>query len=150
MTYGSRKSGRASEIACNHTSCVDARSPCEAGAGMRSRAAQKKTADRRAVLTEPQERPHGEELIERELAMENLAAGQPPAALEVERRQDLARDDTRLQRGRVLLERRHHGIAQALAGALPVGVPQVIRRKLRVGREDVRSRWGQRSEERRV
>ena len=71
-------------------------SSVEAGAGMRSRSAQIEVANRRAVPRPAEQRARHEELIERQLAVKDVAARQPVRPLEIERRDDLPRDDRRL------------------------------------------------------
>ena len=53
-------------------------------------AAQVQPLERQPVAGVAEERPPEEELVERRLGVERMAAGQAVVALEVERRQDLA------------------------------------------------------------
>ena len=62
----------------------------DAAAGMRGRAAHVEAVDRRLVLRPAGHGPQEEELLERQLALEDVALGETPLALEVERRHDLA------------------------------------------------------------
>ena len=63
---------------------------------MRGRAAHVEVADGRAVLRPARDGTKKEELLERQLALEDVALGQAPLALEVERRDDLpVADDVR-------------------------------------------------------
>ncbi len=78
-------------------------------------------------------------LIERDLAVEDVAAGQAVRPLEVERRDHLARDDRRFEAGRVPGDRAGHDRAQPIAFRVPRRSAQVIRRVLHVGRDDVRA-----------
>ena len=85
----------------------DARRVCARRAGepatrVRTGPTQVQPGDRRAVLRPAQHRAHRVELIERVLAVENVAAGQAIALLEIDRRQDLARQDERRQVGTYL------------------------------------------------
>ena len=59
--------------------------------GMRARAAEVEAAHGRAVLRPVEERAHREELVERRLAVEDVAARQAEGLLEVDGRQDLPR-----------------------------------------------------------
>src|SRR4051812_8924569 len=81
---------------------VRSRASIETGAGMRSRSAEEQPIDRRAVAGPAEQRARDEPLIERELAMEDVPAGQTVGALEVERRVHGPLDDRRLEAGRVL------------------------------------------------
>ena len=81
---------------------------------MRARSAQEQVANRRCVSGEPEDRTGDEPLIERELAVKDVAAGQPVAALEVERRDHFAGGNQRLEAGRVL---RSSGISIAKRAA---------------------------------
>ncbi len=64
----------------------------DAAARVRARAAQVESRDGRAVPGPTEDRAHREELIERRLAVEDVAAGQAVGRLEVERRDDLLVD----------------------------------------------------------
>src|SRR5690242_21821498 len=77
----------ASRIAQNLRCRIASRYPGDAAAGMRARAAQIQTGDRHPVVGVAEHRPSGEELVERERAVEDVAAGQAELAFEVERRQ---------------------------------------------------------------
>ena len=61
--------------------------------GMGRRAAHVEVADRRAVARPARHRAQEEELLERQLALEDVAFGEAELALEVERRQHLAVQD---------------------------------------------------------
>ena len=65
----------------------------DSAAGMRRRAAHVEAADRRAVLRPAGRGAQEEQLLERQLALEDVAFGQAPLALEVERREHLAVQD---------------------------------------------------------
>ncbi len=69
---------------------------------MCARAAQVESRDRRAVLGAAEDRPHREELIERWLAVQDVAPGQPVGRLEIARRDDLLMDDEPFDTRRVL------------------------------------------------
>ena len=72
-------------------------------------------ADRRAVLRPVGHRPEEEQLLERELALEDVALGQADDALDVRRREHLAVEDRALQVRRVLGERVDDRVAERLA-----------------------------------
>ena len=61
----------------------------ESVAGMRAGAAEKKAADRRFVARPIENGPHGEKLIERKLAVKNVAASETVRCLEILGRDDL-------------------------------------------------------------
>ena len=69
---------------------------------MRGGAAHVEALDRRRVLRPAGRGAQEEELLERELALEDVAFGQSPLALEIERGQDLAMQDDVLDVRRVL------------------------------------------------
>ncbi len=60
-----------------------------------------------------------EQLLERQLALEDVAFGEPPLALEVEGRQDLAVQDDVLDVRRVLGDGVDDGVAERLLDARP-------------------------------
>ena len=61
----------------------------DAAAGMRARTAQVEALERHPVIGRADHRPGAEQLVEAHLAVEDVAADQAEAALEVERRMDL-------------------------------------------------------------
>ena len=65
----------------------------DAAARVRRRAAQPEVADRRPEARVAGHRPVEEQLLERQLALEDVALGQPDRALDVERRLDVAVED---------------------------------------------------------
>jgi hypothetical protein len=90
-------------------------------------------------------RTQEEQLLQRQLSLEDVAFRQAEVALDVERRQDLPVQDAIPDVRRVLGDRVHDRVAERL----PVGVPaslflQVIRRVLHEARHDVLPRWGDR------
>ena len=95
--------------------------------GMRRRAAHVEAADRRAVLRPARRRPQEEELLERELALEDVALRQPEHALDVERRQHLPVQDPLADVRRVDGDRVDDGVAERLALVVPVALLQVVR-----------------------
>src|SRR5207237_1599757 len=72
---------------------VAARSAHDAAARMRGRSAHPQIANRRRVLRPPGNRAREEQLLERQLALEDVAFREPELALEVERRQNLPVQD---------------------------------------------------------
>src|SRR5439155_15368157 len=92
-----------------------ARAAHDPAAGVRSRAALPVAADRRAVLRPTRHRPQEEELLQCQLALEDVALGEARDALDVGRRQHLAVQDQRLDVGRVAAQGLHHGVAERLA-----------------------------------
>src|SRR6266446_5010299 len=102
---------------------VGAGSACEAVAGMRAGAAEKKAADRSFVARPIENGTHGEELIESEFAVENVAAGEAVAGFQILGRDDLnAFDQAGKIRG-VSSERFDDGVAQVVASRVPVPFP---------------------------
>ena len=81
---------------------VMARRTRHAAARVGARPTHVEPGDGRAVIAMTQHRPRGIELIERHVAVEDVATDQPELAFEVERRVDLAGDDARLEVGRML------------------------------------------------
>ena len=79
-----------------------ARRAHDAAAGVRARAALVQPADRRAVLRPARRRPQEEELVQRQLALEDVALGEAGDALDVGRREHLPVQDGRLDVRRVL------------------------------------------------
>src|SRR5258705_5372762 len=99
---------------------------------MRAGAAQIKVANRRVVPRPSRQRPRDEELIERKLAVKNVAARQAVLAFEIEWRDDLPRHDRTLEARRVLLNRARGDVTKPIAFGVPRGVAQLIGRELDV------------------
>src|SRR3954462_8809892 len=76
-------------------------------------------------------------MIERQLAVEDVAAGQSVAAFEIERRDDLTRNDRGAEPRGVLLDRACRRRRQTLALVVPCRHAQMIWRVLHVRRHDV-------------
>src|SRR4029079_19094903 len=85
------------------------------------RAAQPQVLDRGPEPRPAGHRPAEEELLERELALEDVALGQAGRAVDVERGHDLAIEATRLQVRRELGDPIDDGIAECLALEVPAG-----------------------------
>src|SRR5262245_19076926 len=76
-----------------------------AAARVRARAAQVEAFDRRAVARPAGNRSQEEDLVRRDLAVEDVPAGEPEALLEVEGREHLAVHDRAAEVRRVLRDR---------------------------------------------
>ena len=91
--------------------------PVIAAAGMGAGAAQVQAVDREPVAAAAEERPPQEELVERLLAVERMAAGQAVVALEVERRDHLAGADARGEPGREVVEHADDAVGEGVRPA---------------------------------
>src|SRR5215218_11497223 len=91
----------------------------DAAAGMVAGAAMVETEEGAAVVGVAEHRAGGEELVERERAVEDVAAGEPEDTLEVERRERLAGDDAVLEAGSVALDGGDHEVGDLLAMIVP-------------------------------
>src|SRR5882762_511999 len=85
----SSRTPRSSEVADDFAGSVGAGGAGEAVAGMRAGAAEEKAADGRFVARPIKNRAHGEELIEREFAVKNMAAGEAVGSFQIKRRDNL-------------------------------------------------------------
>src|SRR5690349_18190841 len=94
--------------------------------GMRSRAAKVQPPDRRAVARPVQQRAHGENLVQRQLTVENVAASQAVGFFQIFWGDNLTSLHQARQVGGVFRQRVHHRIAQGIALSVPVRVPQLI------------------------
>ncbi len=72
---------------------------------MRAGAAEEESANRSLVARPIEDGPHGEELIEREFAVEDVAAGEAVDGFKIARRDDLHRFDNLIEVGRIDGER---------------------------------------------
>jgi hypothetical protein len=77
------------------------RTAVKAGSGMGAGPAQEEVRDRRVMARPAEHRARDEQLIERQLTVKDVASGQAIVAFEVERRDDLPRDNRPLETGRV-------------------------------------------------
>ena len=93
--------------------------------------------DRRAVARPAGHRPHHEHLVQAHLAVEDVAAGDAEAALQIERRQHLPVLDDRADVRRVLLDQRDHAVGERLAQFVPRAFAQRVRRVLQEDPHDV-------------
>src|SRR5262245_58408688 len=97
---------------------------------MRRRSAHPEVPNRRLVLRPARNRPREEQLLERQLALEDVALGQPELALDVERRQYLAMEDDVAEIRRVFGDRVDDGVAERLALLVPGARRQLVGRVL--------------------
>ena len=113
----------------------------DAAAGMRGRSAHVEVLDRRAELRPSRHRPQEEELLQRELALEDVAFAQSELAFQIERRDYLAVQDDVFDIRRVLGNGVDHVVAKRFFLIVPVQAgPQLVRRVLHEARHDVLSR----------
>ena len=91
----------------------------DSAAGMRSRSAHVEALHRRSVLRPTGRRAEEEQLLERQLTLEDVALGKAEGPFDVERRQDLAMEDDVLDVRRVLRDGVDHGVAERLAMVVP-------------------------------
>src|SRR4051794_30709118 len=87
--------------------------------GMRPRAAVVKARNWSTVIGITEGRARPEQLIERERAMENVAANQPEYLLQVQGAEDLPVDDAALEPRRVAVDGVDHQIGNRLAAVVP-------------------------------
>jgi hypothetical protein len=85
--------------------CQAAARPGHESAGMGAGARQKQPGERTVVTGVAEERPHREQLIERELAVKHMTAAQPEFRLKFGRRQNFGGDDQGSNARRVRVER---------------------------------------------
>src|SRR5258708_6688368 len=116
---------------------------------MRAGAAKKKAADRRFVPRPIENGAHGEKLIERELAMKNVAACETVGCFEILGSDDLNPFDEAGKIGHVRGESIDDGVGEILAAGVPVPFFQLEWRELNAGGEDVLAVRGERGIENR-
>src|SRR5207245_6170726 len=116
----------------------------DAAAGVRLRAAHVEVLDRRAVLRPARDRTEEEELLERQLALEDVPFGEAELAVEIEGREHLTADDDLLQVRSVPCDRVDDRVAERLALLLPGLGPllQLERGVLHEAGQDVLARRG--------
>src|SRR5690606_19180288 len=90
-----------------------------------------------AVSCEAWHGPHEEKLLEIDVAVKDISLGDAEGLLEVERRQDLARDDRAWNVWSVSADYFDDPVAQALALVLPGTAGQSIRKVLHEAGEDM-------------
>src|SRR5689334_22585394 len=106
---------------------------------MGARSAQIKAADRCAIAGSSQERPHGEQLVERQLAMKDVAAAESIFALEVEWCDDLRRNHLLANARNRVFERCKYRGEERVTRARPIGGAEHTRRIVDVDRSHVRA-----------
>ena len=116
------KISRAFQIASNRPRGERSGSPVQTGAGMRAGTAEIQASNGCSVARPFQQRPRHEALIESQLGVEDVAAGQTIGALEIQRRDDLTRDDRGLEPGSVTRDRSRGGVAEPIALNVPTGL----------------------------
>ena len=97
-----------------------ARSTHDAASGMSGRAAHPQVLDRRLVLRPARHRTQEEQLLQRQLALEDIAFGQSPLAFQIKRRYDLPPDDDVLQIRRIFRDGVDDVVAEGFALLVPM------------------------------
>src|SRR5262249_39447369 len=119
-----------SPVSQNLTGGIMAGSTGHASARVRACSAEVKAADRSSILRPSRDRAHKEQLFQPEIAMKDVAFGQPVSALEVKWRKHLAGNDGIGHVGRILGDLLHYTISQQFALLVPVSGAEAIRNKL--------------------
>src|SRR5882724_9550989 len=91
----------------------------DAAAGMGTRATVIEAPERSAIVCIAQHGPRREQLVEREGAVEDVAAERAELLFQIERAQGLARDDARLEAGRVAVDRVDHHVGDFFTMIMP-------------------------------
>src|ERR1700678_1072992 len=86
-----------------------------------------KSIDRRPVLRPAGDGAHEKKLLEREIAVKNVAFGEAVGTFKVERREHLPRDDRTRHVGRVLADLLHHQVAEQFALFVPGSFAEFVR-----------------------
>src|SRR5262245_6471714 len=124
---------------------IPARRAHDSSSGMRRGAAHVELSDRRAVLCPAGRGAQEEQLFERQLPLKDVALGQAPLALEIERRDDLAMKNDVADVRCVLGERVDDRIPELLLMVVPRALFQMVGSVLHEARHDVlarrRDRW---------
>src|ERR1700681_2355461 len=97
---------------------------------MSTRAAVIESLERPPIVRIAERRPRPEQLIERQGAVEDVAAGQAEDLLQVKRAQRRAAEDARLEAGRITLDRIDHQIRDLLAAVVPGAAIGQLRRHM--------------------
>src|ERR1700744_564674 len=117
----------------------------ESVAGMRAGAAEEKSANRSFVTRPIEDRAHGEELIESEFAVEDVAASESVDGFEIARRDDLHRFDDLIEVGRMDRERFENIFGEDRGViAVPRAVFELVGGELNVDGGDVLAFGGER------
>src|ERR1039458_2070500 len=106
---------------------------------MRAVSTQEQAIDWRFVARPVEQRAHGEELIESEFSVEDLASSEAVRFLEVFGRDDLVAEDGLGQIRRILGDGFHNRFTERLALSFPVAVLQIIGGVLHVDRHHLLS-----------
>src|SRR5438270_843160 len=101
---------------------IAARRPGNASSRVRSRAAQIKSFDRRAILRPPGHGTHKEELLQPQIAVKNVALGKAVCALQIQRSEHLPRLDRVGNVRGVLGDLLYNAISQQFALVIPVSL----------------------------
>lgn len=117
----------AAEGAGDFAGGVEAGGAGEADARVRAGTAEEESADGRLVAGKAEERAHGEELVEGEFAVGDVAAGEGVVVFEVERSDDAAREDFGGKIGRVFGESLDDGVGEGIALIFPIGWRTTLR-----------------------
>src|SRR5215204_1977124 len=86
---------------------------------MRARATEVESLERAAIVGIAEHRTRPEQLVERQGAVKDVAAGQAEHLLEIERRQRLVAEHARLKPGSVAIDRIDHQIGHRVAMLIP-------------------------------
>ena len=98
-----------------------------AAAGMRARPAQVEALERHPIVGRADHRPGAEQLVEAHLAVEDVAADQAEAPLEVERRMDLPPEHRLGEARRMRIDRRDDLVRRLLALLVPAAPgPEIV------------------------
>src|SRR5258708_5455491 len=104
---------------------------------MRGRAAHIKVVDGSAIVGPSGYGAKKKELLERKLALKNIALREPEFALEIKRGEDLAADDDVFDIGRVLGDGADHVVAESFFLIVPGALGKFVRRVLHEAGEHV-------------
>src|SRR5690349_12045396 len=119
-------------------------------ARMRARAAKVQALERHSVIRRSNHRSSAEQLIETHLSVEDIAADQAKAALEVEWRMNLPAKHRLGEAGRVLIDRGNDGIGRFFPFVVPASAgAKVVTKVLTEERGDVLALRRQRRVQRR-
>src|SRR5687767_14791658 len=109
---------------------------------MRPRAAKIEARERHSVIGVTEHRPVREELVEAHLAVEDVAADQAEAALEIERRQRQPADDAGGEARRKTVDMADDRVGRFVAPRVPPA-RHVIGEMLAEQAGDMAARWGE-------
>src|SRR2546421_10976924 len=104
---------------------------------MRAGAAKKQAADGCFIARPIENGTHGEKLVERKLAVENVAAGETVRGFQILGRDDLHAFDQAREIRRIVGKSSNDHRAELPPAEVPIPLPQSIRSELHAGREDV-------------